>query len=163
MDKKSKGMKAIGTDEENRKYLLRIFSTMKRMENVLAFNSRKKEYNTTELRLMSEIVLANCEGRRVISTQLAASLGVSRSAVSQIVNKLEEKGAVCRVADAVDKKIAYIELTENSREKFEEAIKETSDFVGRVVANFGGNKMERLLTLIDEFETVVLTVKKTTK
>ena len=158
MEKKMKVLKKIGTDEENKEYLRRIFAMLKRMEGLMTLPDKKK-YNLTDIRLMSEIVLAECEGRRLISTQLAARLGITRSAVSQIVNKLEAQGVICRVADEVDRKIAYIELTENSRGKFEEEVKEYSDLVGQFVARFGAAKMEKLFSLIEEFEAVVQAVK----
>ncbi len=159
MEKKKKALKKIGTDEANRDYLRRIFAMMKRLEGVMVFND-KKEYNTTEIRLMSEIVLAECEDRRLISTQIAKRLGITRSAVSQIVNKLEEKGVICRVADEEDKKIAYIELTEHSKDKFEEEVKEYDEFVGDIVARFGVSKIEKLFSLIEEFGETVEKVKK---
>lgn len=157
MEKNKKALKKAAS-EENREYLRRIFGMMKRLEGVMTLTD-KKEYNTTEIRLMSEIVLAECENRRLISTHLAKRLGITRSAVSQIVNKLEEKGVICRVADEVDKKIAYIELTEHSKDKFEEEVKEYDEFVGQIISRFGVSKMEKLLSLIEEFGKTVEKVK----
>ncbi|MFQ7077253.1 MAG: MarR family transcriptional regulator [Christensenellaceae bacterium] len=47
--------------------------------------------------LLGEVILAGYDGKRIISTQLVARLGVTRSAVSQMVNKLEARGIVRRV------------------------------------------------------------------
>lgn len=162
MAKKRKVLETKEVTEENREYLRRIFATLKRLENVMGLVT-KKGYNMTEIRLMSEVVLANCENRRLISTQIARRLGITRSAVSQIVNKLEEKGVICRVADDVDKKIAYIELSQHSREQFEEDVREYNELVHAVVTRFGVSKMEKLLTLIGEFEEAVVDVKGNTK
>lgn len=156
---KTKRTVKVGTDEENREYLFRVFSIIKRMENIMLVN-RKSDYNQTDLRLMSELVLAGCENRRLISTQLADRLGVTRSAISQIVQKLEKQGVLCRIPDEVDKKIAYIELSENAREKFETEIKEYINAVGEIVARFGKAKMDKMFALIEEFEIVVGKVKE---
>lgn len=154
MEKSKKAFQKTEISEENRENLRRIFATLKRLENVMALANRK-EYNTTEIRLMSEIVLAECEGRRLISTQIAKRLGITRSAVSQIVNKLEERGVICRVPDEVDRKIAYLEFSENSKDKMEEDVREYNALLNAVISRFGESKMEKMITLIDEFEKAV--------
>ncbi|MBE5753464.1 MAG: MarR family transcriptional regulator, partial [Clostridiales bacterium] len=97
---------------ENEFYLGKIFAMLKKMEKIAIANKSAK-LGDTELRLISEIVFSNYKGERLISTQLAKKLDVTRSAVSQIVKKLEKDGVIKRVPDEIDKKIAYIELTEN--------------------------------------------------
>lgn len=49
-------------------------------------------FNNTEMRLIGTIILNDECGKKLISTQIADNLGITRSAVSQIVNKLEKKG-----------------------------------------------------------------------
>jgi DNA-binding MarR family transcriptional regulator len=87
----------------------------------------------------------------LISTRLADRLGITRSAISQIVGKLEECGAVRRVPDAVDRKIAYVELTEEIQEKYKDVVNEYVNFVGMIIARMGVNKMDRFLALASEF------------
>ena len=84
-----------------------VFSLLKKREEII-ISDKKTRFSNTELRLLFEILTAKYEGKRLISTQLAKRLGVTRSAISQIVNRLEEEGVVRRVADDVDRKIAYI-------------------------------------------------------
>jgi DNA-binding MarR family transcriptional regulator len=104
---------------------------------------------------MNEIVYATGTGERLISTQLASRLGITRSAVSQIVAKMEKDGALRRVPDAVDRKIAYVELTDEIAATYKVIVNEYADFVGKVVAYMGASKMERLFTLADEFSEAV--------
>ena len=94
-------------------YLNEIFLMIQKAEK-LTVTDKKTSFNNIEMRLIGEILSSAYVGRRLISTQLATRLGVTRSAISQIVNKLEERGVVKRVSDSVDRKIAYIELTEES-------------------------------------------------
>ena len=156
MGRKLKNLKPITTQEENEEYLRRIFSMMKKTEGLMDIKVRKG-LNTTEFRLISEVVLAKVEGRRLISTQLATRLGVTRSAISQMVNKLEEQGVIRRVADDVDRKIAYVELTEWAEEQFKENLSVYSDFISQLIARFGVSRLEKLFSLMDEFvETVEL-------
>ncbi len=137
----------LGKEEE---YLVRIFSLLKKRENIV-FNDKKANFNNTELRLLSEIISANYENRRLISTQLAQMLGVTRSAVSQIVNNLENRGVVRRVADEVDRKIAYIEITEGIIEAYGEDVENCKKFVKEVVEEFGEERFFTMCNAYDEF------------
>ena len=99
----------------------------------LAVSAKETHFSDTELRLIAEILSATYEGKRLISTQLADMLGITRSAVSQIVNNLEKRNVVKRVADDVDRKIAYIELTEEAMESYLADLKIYEPFIERVV------------------------------
>ena len=113
--------------EQSEDYLLRIISIIRTMENI-SFVDKKTRLHDSEIRMLSEIFAAQSEGKRLISTQLADRLNITRSAISQMVNKLEKMGVVNRIPDEVDKKIAYIELSNLAHEKYLEASKKVADF-----------------------------------
>ena len=134
----------------NEKYLNAVFSMMKKRDGIMVAD-KKTRFNDTELRLISEVLSAKQGGNRLISTQLATKLGVTRSAISQIVNRLEETGVLKRVPDAVDRKIAYIEVTEETMDSYRADMKICGDFVGRVVERFGDEKFKQMKGLLEEF------------
>jgi DNA-binding MarR family transcriptional regulator len=134
----------------NEKYLNAVFSMMKKRDGIMVAD-KKTRFNDTELRLISEVLSAKQGGNRLISTQLATKLGVTRSAISQIVNRLEETGVLKRVPDAVDRKIAYIEVTEETMDSYRADMKTCGDFVGRVVERFGDEKFKQMKGLLEEF------------
>ena len=138
----------------NEKYLNDLYKMLKQTE-CLSFSDSTRYFSNTELRLITEILAAKYEGRRLISTQLADLLGVTRSAISQIVSRLESEGLVCRVADAVDRKIAYIEVTEKTLATYDKDIASCNAFVGKVVDIYGEEKFEQMLSLFTEFTTLV--------
>ena len=140
----------IKKSEMREEYVYMMFSLLKRQESII-LSDQKMRFNNTEIRLLFEVLSAQDKGERLISTQIAKKLGVTRSAVSQIVNHLEEKGVVIRVADAVDKKIAYIEATEGALEAYREELKKCQDFIGRVVYKFGEEKFQKMFTYWNEF------------
>ena len=142
------------TMQQNKEYLGKIFAMLKKMENV-ALIGKETRFNRSELRLLTEILLAKCEGKRLISTQLAKRLNVTRSAVSQIVNHMEVQGVVKRVPDEVDRKIAYIEFTGEAQEHYEKEVLTAAQFVGELVKELGTEKLDRLLSLAEEFATAV--------
>ena len=131
-------------------YLGKIQAMTRKLQNVV-FVKGKKSFNNSELRMLEEIVAADKKGERLISTQLADKVGVTRSAISQMVNRLSEKGLVQRVPDDVDRKIAYIELTGNAKELYNAQRKRLGEVVAKVVADFGADKANQMLKLVDEF------------
>ena len=154
MQKRRKIQKPITSTEENKVYLRKVFAMMRSMENAME-SHRQEDYSNTEIRLMNEIVYAAGEGERLISTRLADRLGITRSAVSQIVSKLEKDGMVRRIPDETDKKIAYVEVTEKAMESYEVVIEEYADFVGKVIVHMGVAKLNKMLALVDEFYDAV--------
>ena len=136
--------------EVSEKYLYMVFSLLKKRDRII-ISDQETHFNNTEIRLLFEVLSAKYEGRRLISTQLAALLGVTRSAVSQIVNHLEKQNVVKRVADDVDKKIAYIEVTEETMAAYKEDLQNCQDFIVRVIEKFGADKFDKMFTLLDEF------------
>ena len=138
-------------ESKEEEYLAKIFAIMK-ARNRIIFHDGKTHFNDTELRLISEIVSAQYEGKRLISTQLADLLGLTRSAISQIVNRLEEQGVVQRLADDVDKKIAYVVLAEGVLEKYGEDLSICFRFLNKVIDKFGE---ERFFRMCNDFESFI--------
>ncbi|MBQ8884963.1 MAG: MarR family transcriptional regulator [Clostridia bacterium] len=144
---------------KNEEYLGKVFSIFKKTEG-MAFTKIRSQFNNSEMRLLGEVIMANYEGKRIISTQLAKRLGITRSAVSQMVNKLEARGVVRRVADEIDRKIAYIELSEKAEEAYRKEKEHYCEFIGEVVERFGEEKLDELFRLYNEFFAVLTEMKK---
>lgn len=136
--------------EQKQEYLLKIFQIMKRRDSIV-ITDKKTQFKSTEIRLISELLAAKYQGRRMISSQLARALGVTRSAVSQIVGQMEKDGLVIRVPAETDKKIAYVELTDAALKTYSKDITTCMDFVGSLVEKFGEDKFNQLCVLFDEF------------
>ena len=154
MASRTKDLKTEKNATGNEKYLNGIFTMMKNMDN-LTVADKSTRFNSTEMHMIGEIMASRYVGKRLISTQLAQLLGITRSAVSQIVNRLEAQGILMRVADEVDRKIAYIEITESALEMYGDDLKICVDFVGRVVEKFGVEKFNNMCAAFDEFCAMV--------
>ena len=127
-----------------------MYAIGKRLEELKIFH-RAMPFNNTEMQMMREIIAAKERGSRVISSGLAKLLGITRSAVSQMVKKLESKGVVRRVPDSRDKKIAYIELSDKARSIYEESRARVNGLLERIVAKLGEEKVEHFITGTNEF------------
>lgn len=135
-------------------YLGKIQNMTRTMQNVV-FVRRKKSFNNSEMRMLEEIVAADKKGERLISTELADKVGVTRSAISQMVNRLSAKGLVKRVPDDVDKKIAYIELDGKAKEMYLAQRKKMGEVVNKVINDFGVDKANQMIKLVEEFSDSV--------
>ena len=132
-------------------YLVRaIYNIAKRLDDMKIFK-HTFPFNNTEMEIMKEIVHVKEEGGRIISSDLAKELGVTRSAVSQIVNKLEKQNVVRRVPDERDRKIAYIELSESARGIYEKIKDEINRVMGEIIAKLGEKKVQDFIDYADEF------------
>ncbi len=135
---------------EINEYLIKLFRTIKDMENIDLFPEASK-LSRTEFRLIREIVIEGERGKDIISSELARRLGVTRSAVSQIVTKLEKEGIVQRVGAPDDRKIAYVRLSKRSRRIFQAQCRQANEIMDRVVGKLGEEKMKLLIQTYDEF------------
>ena len=141
-------------ESKNQEYLAKIFKLIRQRDEIV-FADGKTHFNKTELRLLSEVAAAKAEGKHLISTQIAKRLGITRSAVSQIVNRLEEQGVVKRVGDKSDKKIAYVELSTEILDEYATDIQNCKQFVGRLVEEFGEENFEQMCALTEQFVALV--------
>ena len=61
---------SVKTTKKSERYLHMLFSFLKKREGIV-LSEKMTHFNNTEIRLISEILSAKYEGKRLISTQLA--------------------------------------------------------------------------------------------
>lgn len=142
-------------------YLIKLLQIAKELEGIDFFLG-KAELSKTEFRLLREVIVERDKGKDIISSELARRLGVTRSAVSQIVTKLEEKNIVKRTASSTDKKIAYIQLSEYSASLFEEQCRSANSFIERAIEEFGEQRLQNLFSEYDAMLKICCKIKKET-
>ncbi len=135
---------------EPNEYLMQLFRTIKQLEDLDLFTDVAK-LSKTEFRLIREIVMDGKEGKNIISSELARRLGITRSAVSQIVTKLEQRDIVKRTASPTDRKIAYICLSQRALSAFNEQCSQANRIVEGAVKELGEKKIQLLFSVFDEF------------
>ena len=128
---------------EINEYLVKSFEVIGSMENV-DFFAGVNNLSRTEFR----------KGKNIISSELARRLGITRSAVSQIVTKMEQRGIVNRVASPTDRKIAYVCLSERALAVFEEQCKEANATMQCIVERYGEENVKELFARFNEFRKI---------
>ena len=144
---------------EINEYLIKSFELMRSLENV-DFFAVVSNLSRTEFHLLREVILEAEKGKNIISSELARRLGITRSAVSQIVTKMEQRGIVNRVSSPTDRKIAYICLSESSMAVFEEQCKQANETMKRIVELYGEDKIRTFFNEYVELRKVVDLVMK---
>ena len=135
---------------EANRLLQELYSIARRLESAQLFN-HAFPFNNTEMQLIKEILRAKETGGRMISSRLAKVLGITRSAVSQMVSKLEAKNVVQRVPDDKDRKIAYIELSDTARAQYEDMKDRVNAILCSVIGELGDEKVETFVKSAHEF------------
>lgn len=142
---------------ETNDYVAKFIQILRKVEGLDLFSDSAK-LTKTEFRILREIVQEDKKGKGIISSELARRIGVTRSAISQIVNKMEKRGIVKRVSAPNDKKIAFIQLSESTRGVYEEQCKQADDMLKQIVAVYGKENMENFISscneLIETFKKV---------
>lgn len=135
---------------EANRLMQELYSIARRLDSAQLFN-HAFPFNNTEMQLIKEILRAKEVGGRMISSRLAEALGITRSAVSQMVNKLESKNVVKRVPDEKDRKIAYIELSDTARAQYEDMKGRVNAILSNVIEELGNEKVETFVKSAHEF------------
>ncbi len=138
---------------ESGKYLNKLILTVKFMEG-LNMMPANVSLTQTEFRLIREIVMEREAGNQIISSEIARRLNITRSAVSQLVTRLEQRGIVNRMASPTDRKIFYVVLSESALAVFQKQCDEANELINRVVEEFGKKKTDQLIELYEEFAAV---------
>ena len=146
---------------ESGKYLNKLILTVKFMEG-LDMMPASTNLTQTEFRLLREIVMEREAGKQIISSEIARRLNITRSAVSQLVTKLEKRGIVERTASPTDRKIFYVVLSESSLNVFKKQCDEANKLINRVIEVFGKEKTDQLIELYEEFASVFNLVREET-
>lgn len=134
---------------EINQYFIKLLESIKQLDE-LDFFMGEGRLSQSEFRLVLEVILEREKGGEIISSELARRLGITRSAVSQIVTKLEERNVIRRVASPIDRKIAYIRLSDPAVAVFNEQCKRVNAVMNKLVEDFGEDRLKALIADYDE-------------
>ncbi len=127
-----------------------IFGIARKLDEIKVFHNILP-FNNTELQFMKVIVLADEAGKRVISSDIARSLGITRSAVSQMVKKLEDEKIIVRVPAENDKKSSHVMLSPAARTAYERMKDYMNAFVQQIVDRVGYDEIRRFIDGMNKF------------
>ncbi|WP_258206915.1 MarR family winged helix-turn-helix transcriptional regulator [Paenibacillus radicibacter] len=132
----------IVLDQEQKKDRLSTLVS-NHMNQIVASYTRNLENELTAPQYFIIMTLAN-EGRKN-SSELAALLSISLSSVTNLTNKLVNKGYIQRMESEEDRRQIYLHLTNAGREletKIQEKYREIND---RLWTNFSDQELDQLI------------------
>lgn len=88
-------------------------------------------------------------------TQLAEMMGVKPSAVTLLVDRLEENGLVLREHDKKDRRVVNISLTEHGDEKLKKVMEERKAIAERYLSHLTEEELMVMATLTEKLAQAV--------
>ena len=129
------------------------------------YNEMALEHDTTVS--MAFVLLAINEEEGTPVTRIAPRMGMEPNSLSRILKSMEEKGFIARQRDAVDKRMAYVNLTKKGREKREIALRAVFRLEKAIVNQIDEEKLAAFFEVarhipdaIDEFKTKMASYEK---
>jgi DNA-binding MarR family transcriptional regulator len=86
--------------------------------------------------------------------ELAAAEGVAPSTMTRIVDSLDQDGLVARLADARDRRVARVEVTEEGSRLLRGARSNVDRYLADALAGFDRVQLERLEWALDVLESL---------
>lgn len=132
--------------------------------NKLARNRfRKRNMSNREYMLLKTIkYLKSSESineyssKGVKSSDLSKFLSITKPAVSKLINILEDKGFVNRIADKSDRRVVYINITKDGEQILAEETKMFKEFTNRIVEKMGEEDTDEMIRLFKKmYDTIV--------
>ncbi|MFD1738108.1 MarR family winged helix-turn-helix transcriptional regulator [Bacillus salitolerans] len=136
------------------KYVDYSFSVTKKAENLI-----KKEIGddiTNEqhytLRYINSVGICT-------STELAEVFDVKKSAITGIINRLEERGLIDRKRDDVDRRVIYLSLTPEGKSVYENAQEKICSLVETIITKFDEQEIEAFMRTYEKLNTILIELK----
>lgn len=104
---------------------------------------------------MMQTIRHNDKGDGVTMSELSEFSQITKPAVSQIINVLEDKGYVERVTTKKDRRIVRVSLTEEGERAVKASCEIASRKLNKVLDRMGQEDADAFLELLDKFSTIV--------
>ncbi|ARP50806.1 MULTISPECIES: MarR family winged helix-turn-helix transcriptional regulator [Caproicibacterium] len=86
----------------------------------------------------------------VRASDLGRQIHMSRSAISQMLRSLEQKGLIERTNSERDRRVVYVRMTDSGRDRYQELTAVMAEKMDRVLGSLGEEKEEQLTSLLNE-------------
>lgn len=119
------------------------------------FRPMLRDHGLTEQQWRVLRVLAAQQDRKIDATTLAQQALLLAPSLSRILQFLEQRGYIARLADPHDQRRATLTLTEAGHAKFQEVAPYSEQLYATIEKQFGKRKLDALYKLLGEFESAL--------
>ena len=92
-------------------------------------------------------------------TDLCETLGMGKSNMSQILNHLEDKKLIERIAASDDRRVVRIALTESGEDQLRISSEAAEEFFDEIARRMGDEDMERFVGLLHRISAIIKEIK----
>lgn len=131
-----------------------ISQMMQKIHKLKHLKKMPGELPRSEFMILKTIQGMSAEEEVTISS-LSEHLEITKPAVSQIINSLEDKGFVERITTKIDRRLVYVRLTENGQAFLEKNYRAFIAGMNMVFARMGEKDTGELLRLITKLYEII--------
>jgi len=104
-----------------------------------------------------------CSGAGISNTEIQEELQVTKSAVSQMLDSLVEKGYVERTLDSIDRRRMCVTITPSGKQILKQMSDRANYLAEEVSTKMGEEKVQQMFDLLNEFIDTFLDVQNETE
>lgn len=138
----------------------KVYQSMQKFQKLGMNLKFAGEMPRSEFMMLKMIKIDTSENEGVTISALSERLEISKSAVSQMINVLEDKGYVERITTKNDRRIVYVRLTEAGEQSLEKSLQSMLKILNQVFEKMGEKDTETLLGLLNKLYLIVSDYKK---
>ena len=128
-------------------------------KNALGINNFSSELSETEFKLISLVAEAQENNYDLKLTEISEKLNVTRSAITQVTNKLVEKKYIEKYTLETNKKEIYLKIGEKAIEQYNIVMSKITTFFERLFVEIGQEGIENIERYIEVAKKIGLEMK----
>ena len=137
----------------------RIKSALFDFRNALGINNFSKDLSETEFRLISLVYEAQDSDYNIKLTEISEKLNVTRSAITQVTNKLVEKEYIEKYTLPSNKKEVYLRIGKKAIEQYDKVVAKITFFFEKLFEEIGQEGVDNIERYIDIAKKIGLQMK----
>jgi len=133
----------------------KIYQIMQDFHKIGLNTKHTSDLSRSELAMLKMLKLHSTATEGVTNSTLSELLEISKSAVSQMINALEDKTYVERVTTKHDRRLVYIRLTASGEQRLEQQLQALLQRMAEIFDRMGREDTEDLLRLLQKLYLIV--------
>ncbi|HHY28708.1 MAG TPA: MarR family transcriptional regulator [Desulfitobacterium dehalogenans] len=133
----------------------KINEIMEKFRRNMINKKKTGEIPRSELNLLKVIKMNSTEDQGATMSSLSDHLEISKSAVSQMVNHLEDEGYIERLFTKNDRRLVYVRLTDEGEQYMAQRYQKFLQSMTEIFNRMGEKDTEELLRLLEKLYDIV--------
>jgi len=94
-------------------------------------------------------------GGKSTSSELADAFDVNKSAITAIINRMEDRRLIDRTRDLTDRRVVYLSLTEEGKELYQKAQDKVGELVASIITQFDETEITSFINTYEKLEKIL--------